>query len=127
MRFLLLSSLLGIMCSCSAPKLTRNGNIRCLVYDTGSIKHRFDYPNDAKSRQILDQWLNYYNKQSYWLTLAEAAVPEIALHFPNGTQVYLYSNSSYVYISPLSIRQYKRKCGDEDKEFMNYLFQLPNN
>ena len=97
------------------------------MYDTGSIKHRFDYPNDAKSRQILDQWLNDYNKQSYWLTLAEAPVPKIALDFPNGTQVYLYGNSSYIYVSPFSIRQYKRKFGDKDKEFMNYLLQISNN
>ena len=52
MRLLFLSSL-GIMCSCSAPKLETNGIIGCWIFDGGSIKHEFDYPSDTRSRQLL--------------------------------------------------------------------------
>lgn len=127
MRLLFLSSLMGIMCSCSAPKLETNGIIRCWIFDGGSIKHEFDYPSDTRSRQLLNEWLNYYNSQSYWLTLAEAQVPAIELSFPNKTHVCLYDYGACIYVSPLSFRQYKRIRGDKDNEFMNYLRQIPNN
>lgn len=128
MRFLFLAGVLVIVCSCSAPKLATDGNIRCRIYDGGPIGRVFDYPSDAKSRQILDEWLNYYNAQSYWLTLAEAQVPAISLDFTDSrTHVYLYDRSSCIHVSPLSVRQYKRMVGDKDKEFMNYLRQIPNN
>lgn len=118
---------MGIMCSCSAPKLETNGIIRCWIFDGGSIKHEFDYPSDTRSRQLLNEWLNYYNSQSYWLTLAEAQVPAIELSFPNKTHVCLYDYGACIYVSPLSFRQYKRIRGDKDNEFMNYLRQIPNN
>ena len=94
MRLLFLSSLMGIMCSCAAPKLETNGIIGCWIFDGGSIKHEFDYPSDTRSRQLLNEWLNYYNSQSYWLTLAEAQVPAIELSFPNKKHVCLYDYGS---------------------------------
>lgn len=101
MRFLFLTGVLVIMCSCSAPKLATDGNIRCRIYDGDPIGRVFDYPSDAKSRQILDEWLNYYNAQSYWLTLAEAQVPAISLDFTDSrTHVYLYDRSSCIHVSP---------------------------
>lgn len=128
MRFLFLSSLLGLMCSCSAPKLVINGKITCTMYDDcGLIKHKFDYPSDTKSLQLLNEWLNYYNKQIYWLTLSDVQVPDIVLRFSNRTKVYLYDCSTCIYVSPFSIRQYKRMRGDKDVEFMNYLRQIPYN
>lgn len=121
--FLFLSGLLGIMCSCSAPKLAINGKITCAIYDDCGLIE-FEYPNDTKSRQVLNEWLNYYNNQIYWLTLADAQAPAIVLEFPDRTHVYLYDHSSCIYVSPFSIRQYRRKRGDKDNEFMYYLRQI---
>lgn len=129
MRSLLLASVLGILCSCSPPELSTDGNIKCAVYgqgeNGGSVEHEFDYPSDEKSRQVLREWLDHYNSQSCSLMMGAPAVPSVIVRFPNKTSISFYAKNSYIYISPFSVFQYSRQADARDRELMNYIMQLP--